>query len=140
MAAKKQGVLAAVGGLTLVAAIVLIASNIRLESEAGEDSRLRTLIDSKTGEVFADFRVADEQQPPYANPKTGERTLFPAEACYWSADGTAKITPTMVFLREWIEPGAETRCPDCGKTVTRHNPMPPAEALEAAARREGKLR
>jgi hypothetical protein len=139
MAAKKQGVLAAVGGLTLVAAIVLIASNIRLESEAGQDSRLRTLIDSKTGAVFPDFRVSEEQQPPYLNPKTGERTLYPAEACYWNRDGTAKITPTMVFLREWTEPGAETICPDCGRRVTRHNPMPPAEALEEAAKREGKL-
>jgi len=140
MTSKKQAIMGVVGAVALVVAAILIITNLPGRSEAGESSRLRTLMDSKTGEVFADFRIDDNQQPPYENPKTGDRTLYPAEACYWSNDGRAKLTPTMVLLREWTDPGADTTCPDCGKRVVRHNPMPPTNLLEEAAKREGKLK
>lgn len=110
MTGKKQAIMGVAGAILLVVAAILILTNLPGRSEAGEASRLRTLIDSKTSEVFEDFRIDEDQQPPYANPKTGNRTLYPAEACYWAKDGGAKLTPTYVFLREWIEPDAETMC------------------------------
>jgi hypothetical protein len=138
---KKQAILGVVGGVVLVVAAVLILRAIPGRSEAGEDSRLRTLIDAKTSEVFNGFRISDGDQIPYTNPKTGERTLYPAEACYWNADGTAKLTPTLVFVKAY-QPGVEeeTVCPDCGRKVVLRNPMPPTDLLEAAAKREGKLK
>ncbi len=141
MSGKKQGILGVVGAVLLVAAVVLILRAIPGRSEAGEDSRLRTLIDSTTSEVFSDYRIGNGDQIPYKNPKTGERTLYPVEACYWNADGTAKITPTYVFVKAYQEGTTDkTLCPDCGREVVLRNPMPPVELLEAAAKREGKLK
>jgi hypothetical protein len=139
MNSKKQAIMGVVGAAVLVVAVILIITNLPGRSEAGESSRLRVMIDSKTSEIFNDFRISEGQQPPYLNLKTGERTLFPAETCYWTRDGEAKLVPTMVLLRGWTEPGTETTCPDCGRKVVRHNPMPPTELLEAAARKKGLL-
>lgn len=141
MGSRKQTILGVAGALVLLVAAVLILRAIPGRSEAGEDSRLRTLIDSKTNEVFTGFRIGPGDQIPYVNPKTRERTLYPVEACYWNADGTAKLTPTYVFVQAYQDENAEdTVCPDCGRKVTLRNPMPPTELLEAAARKEGKLK
>ncbi|MEN0020834.1 MAG: hypothetical protein AAF747_08135, partial [Planctomycetota bacterium] len=63
-----------------------------------EATKRRVMIDSETGEVFEDFRMPDGQVVPFRNPKTGAMTLYPAEACYWTSDGRAKIEPTYVLI------------------------------------------
>jgi len=93
----------------------------------------RDLIDAVTLEVFEDFRIPEGEGHPYEHPRTGERTLYPAEKCYWTADGKAKLEPTYVLLNGYAGRDGPTACPDCGRGVTLHNPMPPAELLAEAA-------
>lgn len=97
------------------------------------ETRRRDLIDSKTGEVFLDFPIPANSRFPYAHPKTGEPTLFPAEKCFWTRDGKAKVQPTFVLLNEYSGKSGETLCPDCGRKVVSHNPMPPPRLLNEAA-------
>lgn len=88
-------------------------------------SRSLTLIDTVTGEVFTSVSAKEGAIAPYENPKTGKRTLVPPEACYWTRDGKAKIEPTLVVLNSFAGKPGPTICPDCGREVVRHNPMPP---------------
>lgn len=95
-------------------------------------SRKATLKDSETGEVFEDFSTPSGESSPFVNPKTGKRTLFPAEACYWTKDGKAKFPPTFVILNERLGVSGATKCPDCGRNVRRFNPLPPDDLMQAA--------
>ncbi|MCC6676372.1 MAG: hypothetical protein IT436_04445 [Phycisphaerales bacterium] len=101
-------------------------------------SKRRTLVDSETGTVFANHPVSLQETVPFTNPKTGKRTLFPAEACYWTKDGGAKLTPTYVLLNEAVGKPGPTLCPDCGRKVVFHNPLPPAEDMLKAAQIDAK--
>jgi hypothetical protein len=102
-------------------------------------SRTLTLIDSATGEVFSGISTPDGAISPYENPKTGKRTLFPPEACYWTRDGKAKVEPTLVLLNDYAGKPGPTICPDCGREVFRHNPLPP-EALMVKAYEEAEAK
>ena len=51
---------------------------------------------------------------------------YPAETCYWTADGKIKDQPTYVLLNQWIHKAGPTFCPDCGRLVVPHNPDPVA--------------
>lgn len=95
-------------------------------------SRKRTLIDAKTSEVFEEFFIPDGAKWPMTNPKTGAATLFPAEGCYWTKEGGAKFRPTWVLLNQYAGKPGDTICPDCGRKVVAHNPMPPPAILEKA--------
>ncbi|GIW73602.1 MAG: hypothetical protein KatS3mg103_0124 [Phycisphaerales bacterium] len=119
----------------LIGAGVLGARALRSESASLERwSRHRTLIDPQTGQVFVDFPIPDGASYPLENPKTGTRTLVPAEACYWTRDGRAKLEPTWVYVPE----GGRVTCPDCGRPVVGRNPQPPVELmLEALDRQQG---
>ncbi|MBL8876596.1 MAG: hypothetical protein JNM86_12445 [Phycisphaerae bacterium] len=89
--------------------------------------------DSVSGEVIPQFPLpADGKGYPAVNPKTGNRTIFPAEACYWTKDGKAKLDPNYVILNTWLGKKGPTRCPECGKTVVRGNPMPPDALMQQA--------
>lgn len=124
--------------LFTVAAAVVAVQVLFGEPSPGAASRFRTVIDSESGEVFEDFRVALDGMFPYVNPQTGRPTLYPAEACFWNRDGTAKLDPTWVFVRTYADKSAgETVCPDCGRRVVPHNPPPPTELLQAATARAG---
>lgn len=101
--------------------------------DAAAASRTRTVIDSETREVFLEFGIPEDGRAPYMHPETGERTLYPAEKCYWAKEGGAKLDPTYVLLNELIGSKEPTKCPDCGRRVVRHNPMPPTELLVAAS-------
>jgi len=102
----------------------------------GVASRHRTMIDSVTLEVFKDFGIREGDTIPYKNPKTGEHTLFPAERCYWTKDGKAKVEPTYVLLNEDAGKPGPTICPDCGRRVVPHNPMPPLQLMQEAMEKE----
>ena len=103
-------------------------------------SRQRNLICSETGESFPKFTIPENPDTPLKNPKTGRMTLYPAEACYWNKDGTARLSPTYVLLNSYVGKGGPTICPDCGRIVVGHNPRPPGDLLLQAAEREGKLK
>jgi hypothetical protein len=101
-------------------------------TSAAEASRRRTLIDMKSKEVFENHPIPDGETWPLKNPKTGEDSLVPAEACYWTKEGGAKLVPTWVLLESYIGGTNPTPCPDCGRPVMPHNAMPPPAILEKA--------
>lgn len=103
-----------------------------------ELSRYQTVIDRETGELFEQFRTPKGGRAPYENPKTGRATLVPAEPCYWTKDGKAKLTPTWVLLNEYSGKEGTTLCPDCGRRVVSLNPSPPGKLMVEAAEREAK--
>ncbi|MBL8763838.1 MAG: hypothetical protein JNM07_06175 [Phycisphaerae bacterium] len=91
------------------------------------DSKRRNLIDSETLQPFRDHPIKEGTIYPWPHPGTGKSTLYPAEACYWTADGRVKLEPTWVLLKTYLGESGDTTCPDCGRKVVRHNPMPPTE-------------
>ncbi len=101
------------------------------------DMRERTLIDAETGTVFEHMPVPAGAPLPLEHPETGRTTLYPAERCHWNADGTAKLEPTYVLLNSYVGSDEPTACPDCGRDVVAHNPLPPDALMMDAARRDG---
>lgn len=130
-------ILAAVVGLVALG-YSAIQSFRQAAASPDSTSRFRTLIDSKTGQVFEDFKIPQGESWPMVNPSTGERTLYPTETCYWTKDGKAKLKPTYVLLNEQVGKSGPTMCPDCGRRVVPHNPMPPAELLNQALDEAGR--
>lgn len=129
----KNVVLAVVVLGCLIAAAVLGARALRSETGSLERwSQEHTLIDTETGELFVDYRVPDGASYPLKNPNTGATNLMPAEACYWTRDGRAKMEPTYVYVPQ----GERVTCPDCGRAVVGRNPRPPVELMLEALDRE----
>lgn len=130
----KNVILAVVIFGCLIGAGVLGARALRTETGSLERwSQQHTLIDTETGELFVDYRVPDGVSYPLKNPNTGSITLMPAEACFWTRDGKAKMEPTWVYVPQ----GERVPCPDCGRPVVGRNPRPPVDLmLEALDRQE----
>lgn len=121
----------------LAVSAVLLGRLLAGPVDPGAASRVRVVIDAETGEIFERFQLPEGGRAPYTHPKTGRATLYPAEQCYWTRDGKAKFTPTYVLLNEYAGRPGGTVCPDCGKEVVSHNPMPPESVLaEAVAEAE----
>lgn len=132
----------------VLAVLALLASGVILYVQffsgpvsAAEASRRRDLIDADSGELFRDFAIPDDGAFPYVNPKTGKPTLFPAEKCFWTKDGRAKLDPTLVFVKAYLGPDdprsrEPSVCPDCGRPVVQHNPLPPIQLMSEAAERQ----
>ncbi|MEQ9095185.1 MAG: hypothetical protein RIE32_02865 [Phycisphaerales bacterium] len=122
----------------LIGAAVLGARALQSDTASLERwSQEHTLIDTETGELFIDYRVPDGASYPLENPNTGSTTLMPAEACFWTRDGRAKMEPTWVYVPQ----GGRVTCPDCGRDVVGRNPRPPVELmLEALDRQEAQQR
>ncbi|MEL7473565.1 MAG: DUF1206 domain-containing protein [Planctomycetota bacterium] len=129
--AKIGQILLVVAGLGAVG--FAIWSLVGQGNSIAADTRKRDLIDSVTREVFVDHRIKEGQNWPYEHPSTGERTLYPAELCFWTRDGKATLEPTHVLLNGYIGEDEPTLCPDCGRRVVPHNPTPPAELMAEAA-------
>lgn len=97
----------------------------------------RAYICAETGQAF-EYTVKLGDYEPVESPHTRRRTGYAAEKCYWTkdADGNwaAKLEPTFVLLKTKLDPNTteETYCPDCGREVVGHNPMPPQELMDAA--------
>jgi hypothetical protein len=128
---------AAVGAVAVLA--IVLRSGRSLE-DPGSRSRVRVAIDAETGTVFERYRIQDGDGVPWKNPRTGDRTLYPAEKCFWSEDGSFKDTPTYVLLNELIGKSGPTICPDCGRAVVAHNPLPPFPGDEPSGARERRER
>ncbi|MGE3322064.1 MAG: hypothetical protein AB7K52_07395 [Phycisphaerales bacterium] len=116
----------------LVALCLLAWQTLGGGPSAAEESVRRTVVDSQTGEVFIDFRIPKTGMYPWKNPKTGTDTLWPAEKCFWTKDGKAKIEPTYVLLNRFAGKPGDTICPDCGRKIVPHNPMPPMSLMNEA--------
>lgn len=82
----------------------------------------RVFIDATTGEPF-EYTVQKGDTIPVQAP-SGDRSGYPAEPCYWTADGQVKEEPTWVLVAEYKGEAGPTFCPECGHLVTRHNPIP----------------
>lgn len=117
---------------------VLARATVLAPQSAGDASRRRAAIDAETNEVFLDFAVNDGSRIPWKNPKSGKNTVYPAEKCYWTREGKAKLEPTYVLPREALGENGPTLCPDCGKPVVLHNPMPPVDLIKQAYQAAGK--
>lgn len=98
-----------------------------------ELTRYTACIDGETGEAFPQYEVASGDVKPYPNPRTGKRTIWPAETCNWTKDGKAKLEPTYILMNEFVGKEGPTICPDCGRKVVFRNPSPPIELMEQAA-------
>ena len=122
-----------IGGVSLIVAIGALAFLATRVGggppDAGAASRMRVAMDAPTGEVFEKFKIKEGDAAPWEHPETGERTVYPIEKCYWAADGGASATPSYVILNEMLGETGPTTCPDCGRQVVRHNPMPPSDQL-----------
>ena len=114
--------------VSVVAAGVLLSGflkgNPAAAAAAGTDRR--DFVCSETGDMFEGRRIGDGETVPMTNPRTGEATLYPAERCYWGADGGVKKRPTLVILNESLGIEGPTECPDCGRLVVHGNPRPPS--------------
>lgn len=115
-----------------VLAYVVWSSYNSVANTAIRSAFLTTMKDSETGEVFKQIDIRQERSIPFSNPKTGKRTLFPAEECYWTKDGKAKLEPDYVILNERMGKPGRTTCHVCGRTVTRGNAMPPDALMQQA--------
>ena len=83
----------------------------------------RTFICSETGKSFAHKLKAGESEP-IMSPYSGKETGYEAELCYWTKDGKTKSDPTPVLMNRYKGVHGPTFCPDCGRLVVGHNPMP----------------
>ena len=111
------------GGLLFASYRIYIS--ITNQDRAAADSSLRYMIDAETGEHFPRFPIKEGDVFPFTNPKTGTRTLYPAEQCWWNPDGSPKDMKTESATRVLLNiDGSPTFCPDCSRLVVRHNPMP----------------
>lgn len=122
------------GAIIFIVAIVLIVRAVSsVTAGVGDGSRIRVAIDAETGKVFKEYRIKDGETWPWKHPSTGRATLYPTEQCYWTADGQAKLEPTHVLLNSIVGKDEKTICPDCGREVVAHNPMPPTDLMLKAA-------
>lgn len=133
----KKIAIAAIALVAIGAGAFLAANQLLGSDDLAAKTDRRTMIDAKTGEVFVDLHLPTGAPIPYTNPNTGENNLFPAEPCFWNADGSAKLKPTWVLLNQFKDEPGPTICPDCGRRVVGHNPMPPDNLLVEAAERDG---
>lgn len=94
------------------------------EDPAVAAGRTRTYICSESVKTF-EYRLEEGVKYPVESPHSGKRTGYPAERCYWTAEGGAKREPTYVLMNEFIGKDGPTICPDCGRRVVFRNARPP---------------
>jgi hypothetical protein len=119
-------------GGTVLALIVLLAGGIaiymgyqNMASNGADSANRRIFICAKTLKQY-EINLTLSTPIPAPSPFTGQNTGYPAELCYWTADGQIKKDPTAVLLQNLAQPGyvGPTFCPDCGRLVVGHNPKP----------------
>jgi hypothetical protein len=119
-----------VAGLLFVLAMGFIAYSFWTASASSRftaSSNDRVFVCSETGKSFH-YTIKLGDSIPVQSPYSGKATGYPAELCYWTADGKTKEEPTPVLLNTWIGKKGRTFCPDCGRVVVSYNPAPVAGA------------
>ena len=119
--------------VALAAVVWSISSNLG-DSAAAVNARERVFVCAETKKPFNHELVRGESIP-VKSPYTGKNTGYPAELCYWTADGGIKDEPTAVLMNTSIGLPGRTYCPDCKRQVVGFNPRampemkpPPTEA------------
>jgi len=107
--------------VALIAIYFSVRSNFG-QSDAASMSADRMFVDSTTGKPFSHELVIGEKLPVKA--PSGGMTGYPAELCFWNADGTIRSKPYPVLVNAYLGKKGPTFCPDCGRLVVPHNPMP----------------
>lgn len=100
-----------------------------------EDSRNRVYIDVESNRTFG-HRLSVGDRIPLDSPFTGRATGYPAERCFWTAEGKVKREPTYVLLNLYRGVEGPTFCPDCGRLVVVHNPFPDARSAPPPTRED----
>jgi hypothetical protein len=130
------------GGLAL-AVVLLAASGLYVISwfrgQPDLTAAERNFICSETGKAFA-YRLKEGDREPVMSPYTKRPTGYRAEKCYWKRETgpggevlwKAKKTPTLVLLNRYKGEPEPTLCPDCGRVVKPHNPLPPMDLIREA--------
>lgn len=132
--------------IKLIAAIVIFVAALGLGwysmggKTAAQDASVRNFKCAKCDKPFSHTLQMGEIEPIKC-PECGEQGGYTAELCYWVKLGDdewgAKSDPTYVIMKNKIDPETEeaTYCPDCGREVVGHNPLPPPDLMEAAQKR-----
>jgi len=117
-AGKVTAVIILVGGLALAGWMIWGATH----NEVAAAANTRIFVDAATGKPFkVDISVTREIPAPAPS---GGKTGYPAELCFWTADGKEKSEPTAVLLNSDVGKPGPTFCPDCKRLVVGHNPRP----------------
>jgi len=125
------------GGFAVLAAATAAYSIFANVGSPVDEQNTRVFVDAET---LKPFKVNLRGATIPALAPSGKKTGYPAELCYWTADGKTKTEPTPVLLNEYKGSNAPTYCPDCGRLVVGQNPVPgptskpPPTAAERKAR------
>jgi len=113
------------GVVLLLAALSLAGWSIAqyFKADSFDEANSMICIDSETGQSFKHRKVEGESIP-FLSPQTDRNTAYPAEMCYWNADGSLRKEPFPVLLNSCAGKQEPTFCPDCGRLVRGHNPVP----------------
>jgi hypothetical protein len=118
----KSGIVKTIALAGVVILLVFYALSF-FKSDAMDDASTSTYVCSETGKPFKHANKVGETIP-ILSPFSGKNTGYPAEACFWTADGSTKKDPTWVLLNSVVGKTGPTFCPDCGRLVVGHNPAP----------------
>lgn len=130
-------------GVIIVAAAAMVWMSVRSNlgtSGAGKMASDRMFICSKTNKSFW-HTLQKGESIPVLSKYSGEKTGYPAEMCYWNADGSIRSEGVPVLLNQYKGEPEPTFCPECGRLVMGHNPpadpsrKPPATRDEYMARK-----
>jgi hypothetical protein len=118
------------GGKILAAVLIVgagIAGFLAIRSvigpnEGAQIANDRIFIDASTGRPFNVVLKSGLEIPVTA--PSGGKTGFPAELCFWTKEGTIREQPFAVLLNQTVGKPPPTFCPDCGRLVVGHNPVP----------------
>jgi hypothetical protein len=111
-------------------------------SSAAVHNGERVYICSESGKTFTYSPTPGAKLFPVRSPYSGKDTGYPAQLCYWTADGKIKKDPTPVLMNSYIGKKGPTFCPDCNRLVPVNNPVvtdgapPPPTRDEYYARRK----
>ena len=111
--------------VVIIAALVgaaVAARNFFGPSAEQRYARNRIFIDADTGKPF-DYTLKKGDMYPVMAP-SGKKTGYPAELCFWTADGKPKKEPTAVLMNAAVGKKGPTFCSDCGRLVVPFNPAP----------------
>jgi hypothetical protein len=111
-------------GVIIVAAAAMVWMSVRSNlgtSNAGKMASDRMFICAKTGKSFWHTLERGESIPVYSS-YSKEKTGYPAELCFWNADGSVRKEGFPVLLNQYKGEAGPTFCPDCGRLVIGHNP------------------
>ena len=119
------GRVAAMSGAALMVVVAAwsIWSTVSESNEAANLMTNRVYVCAETGKSFV-HEIERRETLPVHSPHSGKKTGYPAELCYWTADGKAKKEPSAVLLNMTVGKSGQTFCPDCDRLVVPYNPYP----------------